>query len=100
MGVTDANSGLSKIVWYYKLSTATSYTSVTDTYTTMNGSTAGTTSAVSKTKAITNLTKGTYNAYAIAYDVAGNSKQSSTINIPLGTVATASVSTHRALMGA
>ena len=79
MGVTDSASGLSKITWYYKKSTDTTYTSVTDTYTTMNGAAAGTNTAVTKTKQLTGLTANTtYNIYAIAYDVAGNKKQSST----------------------
>ncbi|MBO5413079.1 MAG: hypothetical protein J6A29_02015, partial [Clostridia bacterium] len=83
IGVTDTLSGLSKIIWYYKLSTASSYTSATDTYTTMNGATAGTKTAVTKTKAFSGLAAGTYNAYAVVYDVAGNSKQSSTITITM-----------------
>ena len=79
MGVTDSVSGLSKITWYYKKSTDTTYSSVTDTYTTMNGATAGTKTAVTKTKQLIGLTANTtYNIYAIAYDVAGNKKQSST----------------------
>ena len=91
--MTDPSSGLSKIVWYYKLSTASSYTSATNEYTAMNGSTAGTKTAVTKSRAYNNLKSGTYNAYAIVYDVAGNSTQSSTISIKLSTVTTASGAT-------
>ena len=79
MGITDSASGLSKITWYYKKSTDKTYTSVTDTYTTMNGAAAGTKTAVTKTRKMTGLTSDTsYNVYAVAYDVAGNKKQSST----------------------
>ena len=41
--VTDSNSGLGKIIWYYKKSGASSYSSTTSTYTTLNGTTTGTT---------------------------------------------------------
>ena len=79
MGIKDSASGLSKITWYYKKSTDTTYTSVTDTYTTMNGAAAGTKTAVTKTKKLTGLISYTsYDVYAVAYDVAGNKKQSST----------------------
>ena len=82
IGVADSTSGLSKIIWYYKKSTDTTYSSVTDTYTTMNGATAGTKTTVTKTKKLTGLTANTkYNIYAVVYDVAGNKKQSSTVNI-------------------
>ena len=83
IGITDTKSGLGKIEWYYKLSTAGSYTKVEEEYTPLNGSVVGATSATTKTKAITNLTGGTYSAYAIVYDVAGNSEQSGTIEIAL-----------------
>lgn len=39
VGVTDTESGLSKIEWYYKLSSESSYTSQTKIYTEMNGTT-------------------------------------------------------------
>ena len=47
----------------------------------MNGTTTGTKTAVTKSKTITGLASGTYNAYAIVYDVAGNAQQSGTITI-------------------
>ena len=76
----DANSGLSKIVVYYKTSSTSSYTSKTITYTTMNGGTAGATGNQSKSITLSNLASGTtYNVYVVGYDVAGNSVQSSTI---------------------
>ena len=81
MTVTDANSGLSKIEWYYRLSTVSSYTKLTDTYTAMNGTATGATGRTSKTKTISNLNGGIYYAYAVVYDVAGNSTRSDTITI-------------------
>ena len=76
----DANSGLSKIVVYYKTSSSSTYTSKTTTYTTMNGGTTGATGSQSKSITISNLASGTtYNIYVVGYDVAGNSVQSSTI---------------------
>ena len=76
----DANSGLSKIVVYYKTSSASSYTSKTTTYTTMNGATTGAAGSQSKSITLSNLASGTtYNVYVVGYDVAGNSVQSSTI---------------------
>ena len=94
VGVTDSSSGLSKITWYYKLSTASSYENETNTYTAMNGSTAGTRTAITKSKTYTNLLKGTYNAYAVVYDVAGNSTETSKIDITLETIETASGGTY------
>ena len=76
--VTDSISGISKIEWYYKLSTESEYnTPLIDTYTAMNGSTAGTKTRETKTKTLSGLTTGaTYDIYAIVYDVAGNSTRS------------------------
>ncbi len=71
---TDSLSGISKIVWYYKLSNENSYTSIEEVDKTMNGTEKGKTTAVTKTKAITGLEANkTYNIYAEIYDVAGNS---------------------------
>lgn len=82
IGITDTVSGLSKIIWYYKKSTDTNYLNLTDTYTTINGATAGIKTAVTKNKKITGLDSNTtYNIYAIVYDVAGNEKNSSVINV-------------------
>ena len=83
VGIKDINSGISKIEWYYKISTDTSYTSSTDTYTGMNGSNAGETSAVTKSKQLSDLTPGTYNVYAKVYDVAGNCSTTKTITVNL-----------------
>lgn len=75
---TDSISGISTIEWYYKLSTESEYnTPLIDTYTAMNGSTAGTKTRETKTKTLSGLTTGaTYDIYAIVYDVAGNSTRS------------------------
>jgi len=84
IGVRDINSGLGKIVWYYKTSNASTYSSQESPYTTINGTITGTTTAVSATKTISGLTNGqTYNIYAVVYDVAGNSIQTDKIDIKL-----------------
>ena len=80
--VTDANSGLSKIVWYYKLSSDNSYSNITDTYTTYNGSSIGTTSSVTKQRTFTfGSYNKTYNVYARVYDVSGNYKDTAVVNV-------------------
>ena len=51
-------------------------------YTTLNGETAGATTQQTKEYTLSGLTAGTtYNIYAVVYDVAGNSTQSSTITV-------------------
>ena len=76
----DTNSGLSKIVVYYKTSSSSTYTDQTTTYTTMNGGTTGATGSQTKSITINNLAPGTiYNVYVVGYDVSGNSVQSSTV---------------------
>mgnify|MGYP003301553994 CR=1 FL=1 len=70
-----------------------SYTSVEEVYTALNGSSAGTTSAVTKSKAFNNLANGTYNTYVVIYDVAGNSVESPKVNVTLGTVTAATGAT-------
>ena len=74
----DSQSGLSKIKWEW--GTNTNYgNSATDTYTSMNGSNAGTIGSVTKTRALTGLSAGTtYYVRITAYDVAGNSCQTTT----------------------
>ena len=97
---TDSVSGISKIEWYYKLSTASEYnTPLTDTYTTMNGSTAGTKARETKTKTLSGLTAGeTYNIYAIVYDVAGNPTRSPEDEFVSVTMPTVSPKTCRATL--
>lgn len=78
----DANSGLSKLVVYYKTSSSNEYITKTETYTTMNGGTTGATGNQTKAITLTNLAQGTtYNVYIIGYDVAGNSIQSTGITV-------------------
>ncbi len=81
MTIRDNTSGVSRIEWYYKLSRDSSYSVVTDTYTQTNGSVSGTTITTSKSRTISVSESGTYDVYAIVYDVAGNSVQSSTIQV-------------------
>ena len=77
INVTDSISGISKIEWHYKLSTASNYESKTDIYKTMNGKEAGEKQAVTKENILTGLTPAsTYNIYAEVYDVAGNVSKS------------------------
>ena len=93
IGVTDTNSGLGKIIWYYKLSTDSNYTSQEEIYTPLNGIEKGATIATSKSITLDNLTNGTYSAYAVVYDVAGNSVETAKIDIPLVEIAQASGAT-------
>ena len=93
LGVTDGNSGLGKIVWYYKKSDATSYTNEEVIYKDLHSVQAGETTAVIKSKTYDNLTSGTYNVYAEIYDVAGNITRANSsdkpLEITLGAVETA-----------
>ena len=94
IGATDELSGFSKIEWYYKQSTASTYTPVTPVADTeMFGNKAGTKTEVIKETTLSGLNAGTtYNIYAIVYDVAGNptryptsgTKDVSTVAIPGG----------------
>ena len=88
MAVSDTQSGVNKIIWYYKLSTDSTYKNATDTYTT-------TTANTTRTHTFTGLTQNkTYNAYAVVYDATGRTTQSTTINVTTGTVPTASGATY------
>ena len=88
MAISDTQSGVNKIVWYYKLSTDSAYKNATDTYT-------ATTANTTRTHTFTGLTQNkTYNAYAVVYDATGRTTQSSTINVNTGTVPTASGATY------
>lgn len=82
--VEDTDSGIGKIIWYYKLEDEEAYKKIEEVYSEMNGKT-GDKQAI-KTKEITELTAGKiYNMYAEVYDVAGNSTCSRTLNVPLRT---------------
>ena len=83
VGVKDENSGLGKIVWYYKKSDATSYTSEEVIYKELHSIQAGETTAVTKSKTYDNLTSETYNVYAEIYDVAGNITNANSSDKPL-----------------
>ena len=88
MAVSDTQSGVNKIVWYYKLSTDSTYKNATDSYT-------ATTANTTRTHTFTGLTQNkTYNAYAVVYDATGRTTQSTTINVITGTVPTASGATY------
>ena len=88
MAVSDTQSGVNKIIWYYKLSTDSTYKNATDTYT-------ATTANTTRTHTFTGLTQNkTYNAYAVVYDATGRTTQSTTINVTTGIVPTASGATY------
>ena len=76
MTVSDDASGISKIEWYYKASGASSYEKATDAY---NGSTA----SAAREHTLSGLAYGSYTAYAVVYDRAGNSKTSNSVNFTL-----------------
>ena len=87
IGVTDTLSGFSKIEWYYKKSedpeTKYAENKKTEEDVTMKGNIAGDKGEVEKKTTIEGLTEGTYNIYAVVYDVAGNSRTSSTIDVTI-----------------
>ena len=79
IGVTDTNSGLGKIDWYYGTTNNPTTKAGTTSITAMNTSATGPTTAQTKTYTVTGLATGTtYYFKAIVYDVAGN-RVSSTI---------------------
>jgi len=79
LAVTDDISGIAKVVWYYKHSSASTYTSSATTFVAMNGANQGNLSQT-LTKQITGLVAGeSYHVYAEIYDVAGNMQTTSTI---------------------
>ena len=84
---TDANSGLGKIICYYKKSTESSYKNIEQVYTQLNGKTAGATTQTTKTYTLDNLSSGTYDVYAEIYDVAGNKTTSTVVNTTLAVIA-------------
>ena len=81
VGITDTNSGLGKVEWYYGTTNNLSTPMAIEPVTTINGSTAGPTTAQIKTFKATGLKSGTtYYFKVIAYDVAGNKITSSVIS--------------------
>ena len=84
----DTDSGIAQVTWYYKVSSASTYTSVTDKFVDINGTTAGSKNRT-LTKTLSGLTAGnTYNVYAEVYDVAGNKTTTGTINAITNTAPT------------
>ncbi len=73
-------SGIAKIIWYWKLSTETSYKTLrTNSYHDMNTTDASTTTSVSSMSNALSLSPSTtYNLRADVYDVAGNVKSATT----------------------
>lgn len=82
LAATDTESGIAKIVWYYKISSQDSYTSVEEVYTELNGATAGETGMVTETLELSSLnSSSTYSVYAEIYNVAGGINPTSTITV-------------------
>lgn len=81
IGVTDTNSGLGKIDWYYGTTNNPTTKAGTTPVTAMNTSATGPTTAQTKTYTVTGLATGTtYYFKAIVYDVAGNQVSSTIIS--------------------
>jgi len=81
IGVTDTNSGLGKIDWYYGTTNDPTTKAGTTSVTAMNTSATGPTTAQTKTYTVTGLSSGTtYYFKAIVYDVVGNQVSSTVIN--------------------
>ena len=81
VGITDTNSGLGKVEWYYGTTNNPTTKAGTTSITAMNTSATGPTTAQTKTYTVTGLSSGTtYYFKAIAYDVAGNQVSSTVIS--------------------
>lgn len=80
VGVQDTDvpeakaSGLSKVVFYYKKTTATNWMNQTENYTEMHSITNGPRTMEAPSKTVSGLPSGTYEAYVEVYDVAGDRK--------------------------
>ena len=85
--ITDTLSGAGKVIWYYKPSTAS-------TYSTKISSASGETTKKNMSVTITNATEGSYNAYAEVYDRAGNKETTSIITITMHTHTAACYHSH------
>lgn len=75
VSVNENESGLDKIDWYYKKSSDSKYTKVSDTISSSSLSAM----AVTKTHKLSDLEGGEYTAYAEIFDKAGNKVTSATI---------------------
>ena len=81
IGVTDTNSGLGKIDWYYGTTNNPTTKAGTTSITAMNTNETGPTTAQTKTYTVTGLATGTtYYFKAVVYDVAGNQVSSTVIS--------------------
>ncbi len=81
IGVTDTNSGLGKVEWYYGTTNNPTTKAGTTSITAMNTSATGPRTAQTKTYTVTGLSSGTtYYFKAIVYDVAGNQVSSTVIS--------------------
>ena len=81
VGITDTNSGLGKVEWYYGTTNNPTTLAGTTSVMAINGSTAGPTTAQTKTYTVTGLSiRTTYYFKVIVYDVAGNKVTSPVIS--------------------
>ena len=81
VGITDTNSGLGKIDWYYGTTNNPTTKAGTTSITAMNTNATGPRTAQTKTYTVTGLSSGTtYYFKAIVYDVAGNQVSSTVIS--------------------
>ena len=81
VGITDENSGLGKVEWYYGTTNNPTTLAGTTLITAMNTTATGPTTAQIQTYTVTGLASGTtYYFKAVAYDVAGNQVSSSIIS--------------------
>ena len=80
VGITDTNSGLGKVEWYYGTTNNPTTKAGTTSVTAMNTSATGPRTAQTKTYTVTGLSSGTtYYFKAIVYDVAGNQVSSTVV---------------------
>ena len=81
VGITDANSGLGKVEWYYGTTNNPTTLVETTLVTAMNTTTTGPTTEQTKTYTVTGLVAATtYYFKVIAYDVAGNSVETTVVS--------------------
>ena len=82
VGITDTNSGLGKVEWYYGTTNNPTTKAGTTSITAMNTNATGPTTAQTKTYTVSGLTAGTtYYFKAVVYDVAGNQVSSPIISV-------------------
>lgn len=81
--IADTESGLSKIIWYYKMSKESSYTKIEETLNT-------TTATMSKN--FSDLINEAYDAYVVVYDVVGNKVTTDVLTTKLSIVEVGDIS--------